>query len=164
MKIARDIFERPSDDVAPDLIGRRLFRRRESGLYELEIVETGAYKGIARGEGAGLMYPPGIIYIHVGQRGYRTLAIGTERKGEPSVVTIRQALELSGFESPNKLINGPGKLTNALCIGRELDGQPIDGDEIWLEGEAVILSLIEYISPQAAKMASNCKGYYRLKI
>jgi len=164
MKIPRTFFERPSEEVAPDLIGRRLFRRQGRRLYELEIVETGAYKGIARGSGEGLMCPPGIIHVYVGQRGYRTLAVGTEKKGEPSVITVRQALSLSGFEGSNELIDGPGKLTNALGIGREMDGQPINGDDLWIEGEAVIPQLVEYISPQAVKMASNCTGYHRLKI
>ncbi len=164
MKLSTRFFARPPEEVAPDLIGRRMFRRLGRRLYEVEIVETGAYRGTARRSGEGVSYASGIIYVHVGQRGYRTLAIGTEKKGEPSVVTIRHALCRSGFEGPNELIDGPGKLTNALEIDRELDGQPINGNELWVEGDTIIPSLVEYISPNEAKMASNCLGYYRLKI
>jgi len=191
-----------------------LLRKLASGLYEVEIVETGAYRGIARGQGAGLKYAPGIIYVHVGQRGYKTLAIGTEKEGEPSVVTVRQALKLSGFPGLKDLIDGPGKLTTALQIDRDMDGKSIDGEDLWIEGDAVIPDLVRPINLKSksppyhmkwkpervdeafdelmvelgrvptsseleerhrrvqattrggrdAKIASNCTGYYRLKI
>ncbi|MCX6819590.1 MAG: DNA-3-methyladenine glycosylase [Candidatus Aenigmarchaeota archaeon] len=160
MKLTEDFFARDSETVAKDLLGRQLVRQIGKRTYRGRITETGAYSGyVEKRMQEELAYPPGILYIHTGQRGYSTMAIGTEREGVPSVVTIRRLYPLEGIERP---VNSPGKLTESLKIDRSLDKLSINGNDLWIEGDGVDERHVMPISDSG--MASNCLGYYRLRI
>ena len=91
MKLGEDFFVRNSIEVARDLLGRSLVRSYGGHQMGGLIIETGAFyghEGRRGGRAEGLYRPPGIIFIYTGQRGYRTLAIGTEKQDVPSVITI----------------------------------------------------------------------------
>jgi hypothetical protein len=38
------------------------------------------------------------------------------------------------------------------------------GQDLWIEGERIDDSLIDFISPPHHGMSKNCLGYYKLKI
>ncbi len=161
MRLTEDFFARDSREVAQDLLGRELVRNvSPRRVYRGKITETGAYHGYIEGrKREGLAYAPGMIFLYIGQRGYSTFCIATESEGVPSVVTIRELYPLEGIDMP---VDGPAKLVRALRIDRSFDGKSINGNNLWIEGNSIGSSEVQFIFPQNRKMAPNCLGYYRL--
>jgi len=157
-KLDKEFFAHDPRIVARKLMGMRLVREiKEMGEKYIGIIaETGAYQG---GNRDGLRYGPGIIYVPIFQGGHATLAIGTEKEGTPSVVTIRKVYPVEGI---TEQIKGPGDLARAFKITRDLDKKPIDGDELYIIGEPFLVSRVKLISPKDEKMSANCLGYYRI--
>lgn len=144
--------DRPSIQVAPDLIGCTLVRQLPNGpLIRGKIVETEAYAPndpachAYRGQSkrnASMFGPPGHSYVYLIYGLYHCLNVVTEPAGTGSAVLIR-ALDLEtippGLENlsnqkPHRIAAGPGKLCRALEIDRRLDGAlyvPKSG--LWLE-------------------------------
>lgn len=144
--------DRPSIEVAPDLIGCTLVRQLPDGpLIRATIVETEAYAPedpachAYRGQSkrnAAMFGPPGYSYVYLIYGMYYCLNVVTEHPGIGSAVLIR-ALELATIppdvdpkhaKKPHRIAAGPGKLCRALNIDRTLDGLPYDPDSgLWLE-------------------------------
>ncbi|NEN88994.1 MAG: DNA-3-methyladenine glycosylase [Okeania sp. SIO3H1] len=150
-------LERPSPEVAPDLVGCTLVRRMSNDkIIRSTIVETEAY---APGDPACHAYrsrtprnavmfgPPGMSYVYFIYGMYHCLNIVTDADGVPSVVLIR-ALQLESVpdwlweyipkqkSKPkfSRLAAGPGKLCRLLDIDLSLNGSPLRvGEPIWLE-------------------------------
>jgi DNA-3-methyladenine glycosylase len=124
-------FARPSTQVAPDLLGARLFYHGRNGI----ITEVEAYGGADdpashayRGETprSKIMFgPPGFSYVYLIYGMHHCLNIVTGQKGEGSAVLIR------GLYVPEEDIhyNGPGKLTKYLGITRADNGVDITASE-----------------------------------
>ena len=159
-KLPRDFFARAPEKVAYELVGRRLVRdygdRQASGV----VVETSAFRGIGgrTQNREGIQYEPGRIYV-MPFRGKHFLNVTTEQAAEPTCVWIRELYAVEGVD--RKDVNGPAKLTKSLEIGMDMDGQYIDGNELWLDGEGVSTSQIIEVS---GEKANNCIGIYRLKV
>jgi DNA-3-methyladenine glycosylase len=141
-RLPRGFFERYTPTVARALLGTRLVRivggRRLSGI----IVETEAYRGRRdpashafrglTGRNRVMFGEAGHAYVYFTYGNHWMLNITTEKEGIPGAVLIR-AIEPSegapvmrknrGLHSVADLANGPGKLTKALAIGRELNGE-----------------------------------------
>jgi len=147
--------DRPSTQVAPDLIGCTLIRQIPDGpLIRALIVETEAYapgdpachayKGPTK-RNASMFGPPGHSYVYLIYGMYHCLNVVTEPAGTGSAVLIR-ALELDAIppgldakqiKKPHRIAAGPGKLCRALEINRDLDGVAYHPDNgIWLEHPA----------------------------
>ena len=144
--------DRPSTEVAPDLIGCTLIRQLPNGpLIRATIVETEAYapddpaSHAYRGQSkrsATMFGPPGYSYVYLIYGMYHCLNVVTEHPGIGSAVLIR-ALELATIppgldpkhtKKPYRIAAGPGKLCRALNIDRTLDGLPYHPDNgLWLE-------------------------------
>lgn len=128
MKLGRNFFERPTLEVAKDLLGRTLVFHEFSGL----ITETEAYIGqddpachAARGRTPRneIMFgPAGYSYIYFIYGMYHCLNFVTESEGFPAAVLIR-GLKLC--EPENRLLDGPGKLCRYLGLTREHNGQDL---------------------------------------
>ncbi|MEL7355185.1 MAG: DNA-3-methyladenine glycosylase [Cyanobacteria bacterium J06560_6] len=138
--IAPDWCDRPSVEVAPELIGCYLMRQLPEGpLIRSVIVETEAYapgdpachaySGKSK-RNAAMFGPPGHSYVYLIYGMYHCLNVVTESVGTGSAVLIR-ALELSAVPpqldprytaKPHRIAAGPGKLCRALDIDRRLDG------------------------------------------
>ncbi|MCX8092714.1 MAG: DNA-3-methyladenine glycosylase [Candidatus Goldbacteria bacterium] len=153
MRLKRSFFERNSTVVAKDLLGKILVRiindQRVSGI----IVETEAYRG-DKDPGSHaykkitdrnkIMFgPPGVAYVYFCYGNHYLLNIVTEKEGWPGAVLIR-ALEpyenielmkkLRKTDNEYKLTDGPGKLTEALAIGRKENGlDVINSKNLFLE-------------------------------
>ena len=141
MKILeRKFFERDPATVAKDLLGKTLVRKADSKVLSGKIVETEAYYGErdpasraykGRMRFNKLMFAePGRTFIYM-VHGNWLLNIVAHLKGEVGAVLIRAVEPIQGIEVMAKnreaknfhsLTNGPGKLTKALAITRELNG------------------------------------------
>ncbi|NEP83273.1 MAG: DNA-3-methyladenine glycosylase [Okeania sp. SIO3C4] len=150
-------LERPSPEVAPDLIGCTLVRQMSNDkIIRSTIVETEAY---APGDPACHAYrsrtprnavmfgPPGMTYIYLIYGMYHCLNIVTDADGVASAVLIR-ALQLESVpdwlweyipkqkSKPkiSRLAAGPGKLCRLLDIDLSLNASPLRvGEPMWLE-------------------------------
>ena len=132
-------YQRPVLQVAPQLLGKKLCVKHEDGISRATIFEVEAYDGPldlachgARGRTprTEVMFGPGgywYVYFIYGM--YWMLNIVTGGKGYPSAVLIRGAGEW----------DGPGKLTRALGITRNHNGQPAKrASGLWIEDAALI--------------------------
>ena len=125
MKILKNsFFNRPTLDVAQDLIGKELFFYGQKGI----ITETEAYIGqddpachAARGitpRNKIMFSEAGLAYVYLIYGMYHCLNFVTEKKDFPAAVLIR------GLYVPEtKLdLNGPGKLCKNFGITKEHNG------------------------------------------
>ena len=147
-------FNRPSPQVAPDLLGCTFARtvQTDSGPETIRgrIVETEAYE---TGDPAMYTYerktpriavvhgPAGFVYIYRIYRQYHCFNIVTDKDGIPSTILIR-AVELDHWPSwvPSKkeklerLGAGPGKFCIACDLDESLKGQLVHPDSgLWVE-------------------------------
>jgi DNA-3-methyladenine glycosylase len=155
MRLNPDFFTRPDTlRIARELLGKLLVvpdsgGGRVSGM----IVETEAYLGeidkaahsyggrrTARNE---ITYAEGgHVYVFFVYGMYYQLNLVTGLTGHPHVVLIRALEPVDGIEimrerrgemKDTNLTSGPGKLCIALDITRDLNGEDLMGDRIWVE-------------------------------
>ena len=143
MNLSRDFYERPTLEVAKDLIGKVLVHETRAGIAAGTIVEAEAYIGESdpachaapgpTARNAPLYGPPGIAYVYLNYGIHYLVNAVTESEGWPAAVLIR-ALEpvdgvplmrrrrsAGGSKRPSEfavddLCRGPGNLTKALGI------------------------------------------------
>jgi DNA-3-methyladenine glycosylase len=132
--MVKDFLSRSSILVAKDLLGTFLCRQVNGKTIKYKITETEAYGGIKdlashahRGQtksNAPMFSKPGTIYIYFTYGMHYMLNIVTGKEGSPSAVLIR------GIEG----INGPGRLTRALKIDKNLNNKMLGrGTGLWIE-------------------------------
>jgi len=149
--ITAEWCDRPSVQVAPDLIGCTLARQMADGsIIDAVIVETEAYapadpachayRGPSK-RNAAMFGPPGHSYVYLIYGLYHCLNVVTEPVGIGSAVLIRAlalntvspALDPKYTPKPHRIAAGPGKLCRTLNIDRQLDGLPYHPDSgLWL--------------------------------
>jgi DNA-3-methyladenine glycosylase len=135
-----DFFDRSVHVVARELIGCELRVGEAAGV----IVETEAYEAAdpachayigrtARNE--VLFGPPAHAYVYLSYGIHSLLNFVAEPEGSAAAVLIRalepmEGIELMrerrGREVTQELCSGPGKLTEALGVGLDLNGAPLD--------------------------------------
>jgi DNA-3-methyladenine glycosylase len=135
MRLGRDFYARPVEEVARDLIGCTVRHAGAAG----RIVETESYHesepachahvGVTA-RSRTLFGPPGHAYVYFSYGVHALLNAVTEPAGTGSAVLIRaleplEGVELMrerrGLERTEDLCSGPGKLTQALGIGLALN-------------------------------------------
>lgn len=136
--LKRSFFNRPTLDVARDLIGKLLVHETRAGAASGVIVEAEAYIGesdpachAAPGptrRNAPLYGPPGIAYVYLNYGIHYLVNAVTEAEGWPAAVLIRALEPRDGIAlmrrrrgktadvDVNDLCRGPGNLTKALGI------------------------------------------------
>jgi DNA-3-methyladenine glycosylase len=141
----RAFFERPTLDVAPDLLGKIIVHKVEGHILAGKIVETEAYLG--KGDGAAhsargrtpstqvIFGPPGRAYVYLCYGMYECLNFVAEPAGEAGCVLIRALEPLVGIgeirhrrpkaKRLRDLASGPGKLTLALGVTRARNGSDV---------------------------------------
>ena len=143
--LPRTFFQRPTLDVARELLGKVVVHRAASGTAAGAIVEAEAYSGeddpachAASGltpRNAPLYGPAGYAYVYLTYGLHELLNAVTESAGHPSAVLIRALSPLEGLpvmrlrrlrtlrpgmSSPDDvaLCRGPANLTRALGVTR----------------------------------------------
>jgi len=140
--------------LARDLLGKYLFTNINGQLSGGIITEAEAYKGVgdkashsyggrrtARNE---MMYHAGgVAYVYFCYGMHNMFNVVTNIDNEPEAVLIRAIYPTHGEElmlqrlhksrMTPALTNGPGKLTKALGITRELNGFSLLSEKIWIE-------------------------------
>lgn len=154
-----EFYARSAVEVARDLLGCVIVREGPNGAGRVSgrIVETEAYTGtddpashaaarIGRTRRNDPLFgPPGTAYIHLNYGIHWCLNAVTGEAGTPAGVLIRALEPLEGLDTMRtrrdgreELTNGPGRLTQALAIGRELQRHPLDRPPLRIEaGERV---------------------------
>ncbi len=143
--LARSFFQRPTVEVARDLLGKVIVHRLDGGTLAGMIVETEAYLGeadqaahSARGltkRTSVIFGPPGHAYVYLCYGMYECLNLVAEPDGKAGCVLIRALEPLCGLDEirrrrpkavrPRDFASGPGKLTLALGITRRRNGADV---------------------------------------
>ncbi len=141
MILPRQFYARPTIEVARNLLGTVLTHGECSGI----IVETEAYLGngdLAAHSAAGLTHrtrvifgPPGHAYVYLSYGIHECFNIVAEPDGQPGCVLIRALAPVTGLDimrtrrpagtPDHRLAAGPGNLTRALNITRQLYGHDL---------------------------------------
>jgi DNA-3-methyladenine glycosylase len=152
-------FARSVHDVARDLIGCTVSHGPTAGV----IVETESYHvddpachayGGPTPRSSVLFGPPAHAYVYLSYGIHSLLNFVAEPDGDAAAVLIRALEPAEGIDTMRRrrgvtrvrdLCSGPGKLTQALGIGLERNGAPLDGGPLqvlprsrdWSEPEIV---------------------------
>ena len=152
IQLERAFYERPTIDVARDLLGQVLVSETPQGRTAGRIVETEAYLGaedpashaarLRTGRVEAMSGEPGIAYVYRSYGIHAMLNVVTEPLGATGAVLIRALEPLiginlmrirRGLEEERLLCSGPGKLCQALAIGLDLHGTDlVTSDRLWL--------------------------------
>ncbi|HEY6316066.1 MAG TPA: DNA-3-methyladenine glycosylase [Streptosporangiaceae bacterium] len=148
MLISRDFFDRPSVQVAPDLLGCVLEHQTAAGLVAVELTEVEAYAGEAdpashayhgKTRRNAVMYgPPGHAYVYFTYGMYFCVNLVCLGEGTASAVLLRAGAVIEGEDLARArrtrgktvvpfrdLARGPARLCQALDIDRSQDGADV---------------------------------------
>jgi DNA-3-methyladenine glycosylase len=139
-RLGREFFARSVHEVAPDLIGVTLLVDGVGGqiveveAYAQEDPASHAFRG-KTARNAVMFGPPGFAYVYRSYGIHWCLNFVCAAPGRAEAVLIRALLPehgldtmrlRRGLDAPRTLCSGPGKLCQALAIGRKQDGLPLD--------------------------------------
>lgn len=140
MLLGRDFFSRSVHEVAPDLIGVELTVDGVGGViveveaYDQEDPASHGFNG-RTARNASMFGPPGHAYVYRSYGVHWCLNLVCGEEGVAEAVLVRaleptrglaRMRERRGVDDPRLLCSGPGRLCQALGIGREHDGLPLD--------------------------------------
>jgi DNA-3-methyladenine glycosylase len=141
--LARGFYQRPTEVVAAELLGKLLYRVHDTGTAVVRISEVEAYLGVddpachtfggRRTPRTETMWgPAGRAYVYLVYGLHHCLNVVTVGEGSPEAVLIRAAGIVQGRDAiqtrrgagvaVRSLTDGPGKLCQALSITRADDG------------------------------------------
>jgi DNA-3-methyladenine glycosylase len=164
MVLSRSFYNRPTLEVARDLIGKVLVHEARRGLASGVIVEVEAYVGendpachAAPGptaRNAPLYGPPGIAYVYLNYGIHYLVNAVTEAEGWPAAVLIRALEPREGIPLMRRrraagsakrlsradlavadLCRGPGNLTKALGIDAKQNLFDLTGSALRIEDQ-----------------------------
>lgn len=150
-RLGREFFERPTADVAVDLISCELWRFTSAGVTAGRIVETEAYLDAAdrashaawskRGQDV-MRRSPGTVYIYRSYGMHWMFNIVAHAPGSVGAVLIRAVEPLEGIDlmrarrkvtDVRQLCSGPGKLCQAFGIDEALHKADLaTSDAVWI--------------------------------
>lgn len=149
--LPRSFFARPVDEVARELLGCFLVRKRRGIVVGGRIVETEAYGGpgdrashadrAPTGRAKIMFGPPGIVYVYFTYGMHHCMNIVTGPPGQASAVLLRAVEPLWGTDrmrdegaparlADHLLASGPGRICRALGIDRRLNGADLSDGPI----------------------------------
>ena len=162
--LPRSFYDRPTLDVARDLLAKVVVHRTSRGVTAGAIVEAEAYIGesdpachAARGptpRNDPMYGPPGTAYVYLSYGVHHLFNVVTEGPGVPSAVLIRALAPLTGVPlmrqrrdgrdlSEHLLCRGPGNLTKAMGITLARNRavlQPVSS--LWIEDRGLELPTV----------------------
>jgi len=149
--LPRSFYARPTEQVAPDLLGKWLIHETDEGLAAGQIVEAEAYlsendsschaaRGLTRSN-AAMFGPPGHAYVYpIHSRYCFNVVTGKDQQGTAALIravrpTAGEALMRirRGRDKLLDLCRGPARLCEALAINRDQDHWDLtQRDCLWL--------------------------------
>lgn len=175
-------------ELANDLIGKVLCTRINGKVTSGRITETEAYAGEIdkashsyggrRTERTSTMYMKGgVAYVYLCYGMHHLFNVVTNVKGIPHAVLIRAIepvdgvdwmMQRRGVQSLNpKAFIGPGKVSSALGISKELNATSLFGKKIWIEDRGLEVDRKSIISGPRIGVdyaGEHAKWPYRFKI
>ena len=163
-KLPRDFYLQDTVTVARALLGCTLWRRRGRELLSARLVETEAYlgandaasharRGLRSARNASMYLDGGHAYVYFTYGMHWCLNVVTQEADTAEAVLLRAAEPMRGIESMRKrrpkarrdfdLMNGPGKLCSALDVDGCLDGEPLDGGQLFLTAPETAIKELE---------------------
>lgn len=140
--------------VAKQLLGKKLFTHIDGKLTGGIITETEAYDGVVdkachaygrrnTNRTATMYLAGGVTYVYLCYGIHHLLNVVSGTAGNPQAVLIRAIEPTEGIElmlerrkmeklAP-RITAGPGALSQALGINKELNAKVLSSDEIWIE-------------------------------
>jgi DNA-3-methyladenine glycosylase len=161
--LGREFYQRPTEEVARDLLGKLLIRPSEGGVVALRVTEVEAYLGAGdpachtfggrRTQRTETMYgEAGHAYVYLIYGLHNCLNVVTVGSGVGEAVLIRGGVIECGHGvvrsrrgsrvAESELTDGPGKLCQALSITRDDDGLDlcVEGTGLWLADDGARVS------------------------
>lgn len=153
-KLKRGFYSRKTDRVAQELLGKVLVHRLDKNtVVSGRIVETEAYLGaidpaahsypLRRTSRTEVMFGPGgFAYVYFIYGVHFCFNVVTQKEGIGEAVLIRALEPIDGISTMMKfrktkkaehLCSGPGKLCQALKIGRAQNAEDLTGSSLWIE-------------------------------
>jgi DNA-3-methyladenine glycosylase len=153
-KLTKEFYQRKDVvKIARDLLGKALFTNIDGVVTGGIIVETEAYSWKERGchayngrktERNAIMFAEGgHTYVYLCYGMHHLFNVVTNVEGVADAVLIRALEPLTGLPemtvrrgripNPFHLTSGPGKLSKALGIQRNLNAKSLLEDEVWIE-------------------------------
>ncbi len=169
--LPRSFYDRPTLDVARDLLGKVLVHQARRGLTSGVIVEAEAY--IGEGDPAchaapgrtprnqPLYGPPGFAYVYLNYGVHFLFNVVTEADGRPAAVLIRALEPLEGVclmrrrrageratraVPDHELCRGPGNLTRAMGIRLSDNLRDLCEGSLYLEDRGLTVGPIAWSS------------------
>lgn len=168
MKLPRSFYNRPTLEVAPDLLGKFIVYNSPNGIISARIVEVEAYIGqddpachASHGltERTKPMFgPPGFTYIYLIYGMYNCLNFVTEPEGSPAAVLLRAAeliepaeiadghkiiSHLNNAKSAKHPLSGPGKFCRSFGLTTEQNNLDLTEDQIFVEDRGLAIKNIK---------------------
>ena len=140
--------------VAKQLLGKQLFTNVNGVITSGIITETEAYDGVIdkachayggkhTNRTATMFLGGGVTYVYLCYGIHHLLNVVSGAAGNPQVVLIRAIEPKVGVEDmlqrrkmeklAPRITAGPGALSQALGIGKQLNAKALSGNEIWIE-------------------------------
>jgi DNA-3-methyladenine glycosylase len=147
-RLARDFFDRPVLQVAPDLLGRVLVHDAPTGRVAARLTEVEAYDGANdpgshafRGRtkrNATMFGPPGHLYVYFTYGMHYCMNLVCGPPGTPTGILLRAAAVTEGIplvrerrptaRNEAEFARGPARFVLALGVGPGDDGADVCGD------------------------------------
>ncbi len=159
--LAREFYQRPTTDVARDLLGKLLVRHNADGIVALRITEVEAYLGAddrachtyggRRTQRVRSMWgEAGHAYVYLIYGLHNCLNLVTVGPGVGEAVLLRAGVAVHGPDlvrrrrgavAESDFTNGPGKLCQGLGVDRELDGVDVCSSDcgLWLADDGTMV-------------------------
>ena len=138
-RLPRSFYDRDTQQVARDLLGKHLVHVVDGVARIGRIVETEAYLGphdraahSSRGLTARtrvMFGPPGYAYVYLVYGMHWCMNVVTEREGHASAVLLRALEPVAHLEGRT---NGPALLARAMGIDRRLHGHDLTSDDFFI--------------------------------
>ncbi|MBS1490725.1 MAG: DNA-3-methyladenine glycosylase [Bacteroidetes bacterium] len=143
--------------IARQLLGKILVANIEDQAVSGMIVETEAYSEIEKGSHAykgktkrnEVMFGlGGVAYVYLCYGVHEMFNIVTNGVNKAEAILVRALQPMEGIDrmmkrrqvnSVKKITSGPGKLTQALGIDRNLNGISLTSDKVWIEDRGIII-------------------------
>ena len=144
--LPRAFYDRKTESVARDLLGKQLVRIQEGIVRRGRIVEVEAYLGAedkachsARGmtPRTRVMFgPPGHAYVYMIYGMHYCMNIVTEGVGRACAILLRALEPLEGLSEKTR---GPGLLCRAMEIDRSLNGHDLLDETFFVANDSTFM-------------------------